>query len=216
MCSNKCLANNRICKICTIVLDNKYPDFHLITSDESISYNYSIKAETIEDIKTNILNLGKVIGKTSIASGEIEKIETRLSRVGKISDATVLLLIADQENNLYAALPESYTGLIASTLGMENKSSGLSESGPYPGFAVVSPESILTANPDVLVTISPAPEPAPRLSAIIARIPAFAGLKSVIDGNVIEADVELFLQAPGPRLIDAVEFLKDRLEIQSR
>ena len=58
LCSKKCLANNTICKICTIVFDNKYPDFHLITSDESIPYNYSIKAENIEEhiIKNSYLS----------------------------------------------------------------------------------------------------------------------------------------------------------------
>jgi iron complex transport system substrate-binding protein len=98
---------------------------------------------------------------------------------------------------------------------MENKAAGLADSGPYPGFAMISLEAILIANPDVIVTISPAPEPAPRLSETLAHIPPFAGLKAMQNGNVIEADVELFLQAPGPRIADAVEFLKESLAAKS-
>ena len=49
MCSEKCLVNNLYCKSCTIIIDNKYPDFHLISSNDSIPYNYSIKSETVED-----------------------------------------------------------------------------------------------------------------------------------------------------------------------
>ena len=49
LCSEKCLVNNSYCKNCTIIIDNKYPDFHLISSNDSISYNYSIKSETVED-----------------------------------------------------------------------------------------------------------------------------------------------------------------------
>ena len=106
-------------------------------------------------------------------------------------------------------MPESYTGLIADTLGMENGAAGFPASGPYPGFSIMSPELILKANPDIIVTITPAPEPAPRLSTTLSHIPPFAGLKSIRNGNVIEADVSLFLQAPGPRIGDAVQFLKE-------
>ena len=49
LCSEKCLVNNLYCKSCTIIIDNKYPDFHLISSNDSIPYNYSIKSETVED-----------------------------------------------------------------------------------------------------------------------------------------------------------------------
>ena len=43
------MVNNSYCKNCTIIIDNKYSDFHLISSNDSISYNYSIKSETVED-----------------------------------------------------------------------------------------------------------------------------------------------------------------------
>jgi ABC-type Fe3+-hydroxamate transport system substrate-binding protein len=126
----------------------------------------------------------------------------------------VLLLISDQDRNLYAARPESYTGLIADTLGLVNEAAGLPDSGPYPGFALMSIEAILTANPDVIVTITPAPAPAPRLSDSIRQIPPFAGLTAIRGGNVIEADVTLFLQSPGPRIVEAVEFLKDAISAE--
>ena len=115
---------------------------------------------------------------------------------------------------MYAARPESYTGLIAATIGMDNKAAGLPDSGPFPGFALMSIEAILMANPDVLVTITPAPVPAPRLSDSIKQIPPFAGLNAIQTGNVIEADVTLFLQSPGPRIVEAVEFLKDAVSAE--
>ena len=70
-------------------------------------------------------------------------------------------------------------------------------------------EAILIANPDVIVTITPAPKPAPRLSESLRFIPPFAGLKAIQQNAVIEGDLALFLQAPGPRLVDAVEALKN-------
>jgi len=175
----------------------------------------AVKAETVDDVKTHILNLGKILRREPFAETTVSEIEKRLLAAGNDDTRSILLLISDQDQNLYAARPESYTGLIAGTLGMDNKAAGLPDSGPYPGFAMMAIESILMANPDVIVTISPAPEPAPRLSATLTHIPPFAGLKALQNDNVIEADVELFLQAPGPRIADAVEFLKESLAAKS-
>mgnify|MGYP003324463011 CR=1 FL=1 len=133
----------------------------------------------------------------------------RLEAIGSEDGRSVLILVSDAERNLYAARPESYTGLIAHTLGMENKAAGLPDSGPFPGFALMNPEAILVANPDVIVTITPAPEPAPRLSETITQIPPLAALKAIQTGSIFEADLTLFLQSPGPRIVDAVESLKN-------
>ena len=96
-------------------------------------------------------------------------------------------------------------------MGLTNKAAGLPNSGPYQGFALMSPEAILGANPDFIITITPAPAPAPRLSDTIKRIPPFAALNAMRNNTIIEADVALFLQAPGPRIVEAVEFLKEKL-----
>ncbi len=168
----------------------------------------AVKAESVTDVTGNISMIGKIIGKEAVAEKAITDIQNRLDSVGADDNRSVLLLISDQDRNLYAARPESYTGLIAATLGMDNKASGLPDSGPFPGFALMSTEAILMANPDVLVTITPAPAPAPRLSESIKQIPPFAGLTAIRTGNVVEADVALFLQSPGPRIVEAVEFLK--------
>ena len=172
----------------------------------------AVKVETVDDITENILKIGKIIDKEPTARIEVSNILSRLSLAKTYNSGSVLLLISDHDKNLYAARPESYTGLIATEVGLINKATGLPDSGPYPGFAFVSPETILMANPDFIVTITPAPKPAPRLSETIKQIPPFARLKAIQFENVIEADVNLFLQAPGPRVVEAVEFLKDRIK----
>ena len=174
----------------------------------------AIKAESVDDVVGNISMIGKIIGKETVAEKAVSDIQDRLALIEAEYNRSVLLLISDQDRNLYAARPESYTGMIADTLGLVNKAAGLPDSGPYPGFALMSIEAILTANPDVIVTITPAPAPAPRLSDSIRQIPPFAGLTAIRGGNVIEADVTLFLQSPGPRIVEAVEFLKDAISAE--
>ncbi len=179
----------------------------------------AIKAESISDIKNGILHLGEIAGTQKIAQEAVVNLETRLEASKAADTRTILLLISDRDRNLYAARPESYTGLIAETAGFTNLAAGLPDSGPFPGFALMSPETILAANPDILLTITPAPEPAPRLSESLSFIPGFTQLNALkigkkADGsygnNVIEGDVALFLQAPGPRIVEAVELLREK------
>ena len=171
----------------------------------------AVKAETKEDIISGISNLGTILNTENIANKKTEDIVERLDAAKSDDDRSVLILISDQDQSLYAARPESYTGLIAELVGLHNKAEGLPDSGPFPGFALVSPEFILGADPDIILTISPAPEPAPRLSDSIKRIPPFARLTAIQQNNVFEADVTLFLQSPGPRIVDAVEFLNQKV-----
>ena len=42
---------------------------------------------------------------------------------------------------------------------------------------------------------------------MLPRIPGYAGLDAVANGRVSEVSVDLFLQAPGPRIVDAIEEL---------
>ena len=172
----------------------------------------AVKAETVEDITNHIINIGNIIGKSSVSTKKVSEIESRLKEIENSDDRSVLILISDQDQNLYAAGPKSYPGLIVNIVGMENKANNLLESGPYPGFSMVSAEIILSANPDIILTITPVPEPAPRLSETITRIPPFAALISVQKGNIYEADATLFLQAPGPRILEAINSLKHMLE----
>lgn len=172
----------------------------------------SVKAESIEDIKNGINNLSLILGTEKATSEKIAEIDERLEAAKSDDNRSVLILISDQDQSLYAARPESYTGLIAELVGLHNKAEGLDDSGPYPGFAMVSPEFVLGANPDIILTISPAPEPAPKLSDSIKRIQPFAGLTAIQQNNVFEADLTLFLQSPGPRIIDAVEFLNQTVD----
>ena len=172
----------------------------------------AVKAETVTEVTTFISDLGTILDTSDIASAKVDDINSRLESLESSDSRSVLILISDQDRNLYAARPESYTGLIATTLGMSNKAAGLPDSGPFPGYALMSTEAILMANPDVIVTLTPAPKPAPRLSQTITQIPPFAALTAIQMNQIVEGDVTLFLQAPGPRIVDAVEFLQESLQ----
>ena len=76
-------------------------------------------------------------------------------------------------------------------------------SGPFPGFTRVSPEALLEFDPVYIFTVTPAPPPAPRLSGMLGLFPGMSGLQAMANGRVIEIDVQLLVQSPGPRVIEA-------------
>jgi len=169
----------------------------------------ALRAASVEDINEGLTLVGKAVDLNEAAAQAVADIEGRIEAAqGNFTGGkSVLILISDAQRNIYAAKPESYPGTVAALLGLSNPATGLPDSGPYPGFALFTSEQALVSNPDVVLAISPAPAPAPRLSTMLPQVPGFDQMAAVKDGRVAELDPFLFLQAQGPRIADAVEEL---------
>lgn len=169
----------------------------------------AVKAASHKDVSEGITLIGRVTDLVDEAKVAVDAIDKRISNSVESSsmDKSVLILISDADRNIYAALPDSYPGAIVSILGLSNVTDGMAPSGPYPGFTLYSPENAITSNPDVILGITPAPEPAPRLTASLGFVPGFKDLAAVQSGRAVEIDPHLFLQAQGPRIASAVEQL---------
>lgn len=165
----------------------------------------AVRANSLEDVEESLRVLGAAIDHQKEAARAATQIRAAVEdAVGGVeSQPSALILISDADRNIYAAKPESYSGAIADTLGLSNLAAGLPDSGPFPGFTLMSVEQVLVGDPDVIFAISPAPPPAPRLSDSLGFIPGFDGLAAVQNGRVSELDPALFLSAPGPRFGEA-------------
>jgi iron complex transport system substrate-binding protein len=168
-----------------------------------------VGAASFDDVETGLRLVGQALGLS-------EKAEQVISELEKDRDAVIaqvpqqeiktLILIMDADRRIYAAKPETYVGSLAQLLKAENPAAGLSgAAGPYPGYVLLSAEQAVTENPDVILTISPAPPPAPRLSDTLKGVPGYSDLSAVKVDKVHELDVKLFLQAPGPRVVEAMK-----------
>jgi iron complex transport system substrate-binding protein len=163
-------------------------------------------ADSYQKVLDGLTLMGKIFdaqSATSQVAASITKArdEAKAALAGK--SVSAVALIADRDQTLYAAKPGSYAGDIMAQLGLTNPAANQPDAGPFPGYTTLAPEKLVEFNPDLIFTITPAPAPAPRLSTLIPQIPPFKGLKAVAGGKVVEADVQLFLQAPGPRIIEA-------------
>jgi len=169
----------------------------------------AVRATSMEDIVQSLTLVGKVADMNETAAQAIADIQGRIEAVQGTSPGgkNILIFIADAQNNIYAAKPESYPGTVAALLGLGNLAADLPESGPYRGFALFTAEQATQSDPDAIFTITPAPPPAPRLSAVLSQLPGFKDMPAVKAGRVVELDPVLFLQAQGPRIAEAVEEL---------
>ena len=171
----------------------------------------AVRAASLDDVIQGIKLIGRIIENSEAAEQAAQEITARVSAAveGVEGGQSALILISDADRNLYVAKPESYPGAIASMLQLSNPASDLPDSGTFPGFAQVSAEQLLSMDPDFLFTITPAPEPAPRLSAMLPRIPGFAILQAITSGRVHELDLAIFLRNQGPRIAEAVEAMAE-------
>lgn len=167
----------------------------------------AVRATSLDDIAMGIKLIGQITESDAQAERAAQEIAARVtSSVGGVMGGkSALILISDADRNLYAAKPQSYPGAIASLFELLNPAADLPDSGAFPGFALVSAEQLFTMNPDYLFTITPAPEPAPRLSATLPRIPGFSNLRAISSGQAHELDHVIFLRNQGPRIAEAVE-----------
>jgi len=171
--------------------------------------------ERVEDVPRALRLVGQAIGRRDAGEEAATSLERELEPLrGSLAGKRlrVLAVIADAQGNIYAARSDAYVGSIVQFLGAQNVAAELPQTGPFPGFSQISAETASNLDPDVVLTITPAPPPAPRLSQLLSRLPGFGGLRAVRSGRVVELDPVLFLQAPGPRVVEAAKQLKQALE----
>jgi len=170
-------------------------------------------AASYSDVLTALEHLGVVLDRNDEAQDEITRIQTSMETAKSVlpSGASAIVLIADRDNTLYAAKNTSFAGDVMDELGVVNPASDLPDAGPFPGFSTASIETLLAWNPDFIFTITPAPEPAPRLSTLLPSIPPMRGLSAVQSMSILELPLELALQAPGPRVNELLKLISESL-----
>jgi len=168
----------------------------------------AVRAASLEDITQSLTLVAEIIDTEDTADEAISDIEDRIDAAKKDAPEakSILIFIADAQKNVYAAKPASYPGLVAALIGLENLAASLPDAGGmFAGYAPFSAEQATQITPDLILTITPAPQPAPRLSVVLAQMPGFKDMAAVKAGHIVELDPVLFLQAQGPRIADAVE-----------
>lgn len=102
---------------------------------------------------------------------------------------------------------ETYMGDMGRLLGATNIADGNEDQGPFPGYTQLSTEYILDADPDFVFTVTRGSDtPMPES---MANDPVWSSLSAFQNGHVVELDNRLFVESPGPRMIEAMLQLYD-------
>jgi iron complex transport system substrate-binding protein len=164
-------------------------------------------ADSYKGVIDGLTLVGKVLNgndKAATAIAAINKARDDAKAAIGATRINAVIMIAGRDQTLYAAKSNSYAGDVLTQLGVTNPAADGPESGPgFPGYTTLAPETLLQYDPAYIFTTTPGPASVPRLSTLIPTIPPFKNLKAVTGNKVIELDVELFLEAPGPRIGDA-------------
>ena len=164
---------------------------------------------TWDDIGTGLELVGQALDKSAAAADVIAALdEVNIGIAHQLPPQVPKVLILNgTPDDFYAAKPQSYAGDLVGRLGADNVAEGAPDVGRFPGYTKLSLESIVAAEPDVILAISAGAPGSPTITDSLAADPSWASVPAVQNGRVSEISAELYLQAPGPRAAQALEEL---------
>lgn len=155
-------------------------------------------AETLDDVYAEIAELGVVTGHEDEAAAVVAEmrldIDDLVARVPERPEP--LTYYHELDNNLFTATSDTFIGEIYRLAGLENVADPADADGQAGGFPKLSPEFLVTADPD-LIFVAGSAESLPER-------PGFAQLSAVENGRVIELPPDISSRW-GPRIVEFLE-----------
>ncbi len=152
------------------------------------------------------------IGQLGIATGQIDgAAEANAALRSGIEEILADLPESDEpvkvfheiDDSFYTATSNSFIGQVYATLGLENIADPLDDGS---GFPLVDGESIIAADPGLIVFTSQASYSA---DDIVAR-PGWESISAVTDGRVVQVDADIASRW-GPRIVEFMQAIVDTL-----
>jgi len=169
---------------------------------------------SIEDVKQEILTVGKVLGKEDEAKKLVGEIDSKIAELrGKVPDKRVLVVWGAPGTYL-AVLPSSVIGDYLTILGSENVAKDFPPLAERPTFATLSPELVVDKDPEVILFAAHG-RPDQVLQGFMSQMesnPAWKNVKAVKENRVYVLRPEFTTMNPGPKVADALSYFANALE----
>lgn len=163
-------------------------------------------AQNIEGVYASIAMIGALTGHDAEAAGVVESMKTTFAaltaRAGELEGKSVYFEVSPLQYGLWTAGKGTFMDEIATMLGLKNIFADLT------GWAEISEEQVLAANPDLIVTVTmyfgDGPKP---VDEILARA-GWQDVTAVQNGDILNLPNNE-LSRPGPRLASGAQALFD-------
>jgi iron complex transport system substrate-binding protein len=176
---------------------------------------FVIGAASYDQVLVAIARLGSAMNRDPEAAEAIDAItadvDTILDRARSTAagkTAPRVLILTGGGRDVFGGGDQTYLGSMVELLGGENVMGTVPEGGPLPGYGVVGVSESAAALPDVVLIL---PSGEGGLPDMIASDPAWAAVPALVNNHIHELDRELFLRAPGPRVVEALRLLEELL-----
>ncbi|RIE03150.1 ABC transporter substrate-binding protein [Cohnella faecalis] len=173
------------------------------------------QANSIEDIRREILLLGKMLGKETLASETVDVMNRKLADIkGRPKGAQRALVVYGAPGTYLAALPNSLAGNLLETAGGYNVASDFPSLQNFPQYAQLNAERVIEANPDLILVMTHGDSEEVEKGFVreMESNPAWNSLAAVRNKRIHVLPSELFGTNPGTRAAEAVERLAELLE----
>ncbi|MBH5320842.1 ABC transporter substrate-binding protein [Paenibacillus sp. GSMTC-2017] len=174
------------------------------------------QANSIADIRRQILLFGELLGKEEKATELIEALDSELQAIkgSQLKKQQRVLMVYGAPGTYLAALPNSLAGNLLETAGGSNMAAEFPRLQNFPQYAQLNTERVVEASPDVILimTHGNSEEVEQGFVKEMEGNPAWSSLLAVQEGRIHVLPAELFGTNPGTRVADAVKLLGELLE----
>lgn len=160
-------------------------------------------AAGLDDVYAQIADLGVATGQIDGAADTNAEIRAGVEGVlASLPERDEPLTVFHEiDESFYTATSETFIGQVYTSMGLENIADGHDDG---TGFPLIDGETIIAANPDVIVYTSQAPYDA---DAIAAR-PGWESISAVANGRIVEVDADIASRW-GPRIVEFMEAIAE-------
>ena len=173
----------------------------LKSADPGIRVWTGAAAASLDDVYSQIADLGELTGHETEAADLVENMKSRIADATKGIDGEVgsLSYYYELDNTFYSVTSNTFVGALLTPFGMTNIADGVEDGNDWPQL---SAESIVKANPSIVFLADT--KCCRQNAASVAARAGWNGIDAVKNGNVVELDDDVASRW-GPRVVDLVE-----------
>ena len=170
-----------------------------------------LSMEGFDDVAHDVRLLGSIVDRQDAAEALIasmkQRVQAVVARAPKKTVKAVILYVTSTDVSV--KLDNSIAGDVAKQLGIQNIASGLKPVASGSDYAPFSLETIVAANPDIILVstmVAATSDAQKRISTDLGNNPAWNGLTAVKEGKIYFLPQSYFLYNPGLDYDVAVEY----------